>query len=341
MPALPAGRLLPVGLALVLLIASLVLGGGGSPFPVMEALVQVVAAICVATALFFVPAVVALRRSDRIGLALLGLLIALVLIQLVPLPPSIWSVLPGREQAARVVGFIDHATVSIALSIYPDRTIAAGLALLPALAMVLLTAALPVRARTMLIVAITALALIGGLLGLAQFGSGTDALYLYSYSHLGFAAGFFANRNAHVDLIVIGAATLLLLHDRYRSDADGPGRLTVVAALAITMLICGVATGSRTGIALLLIPVAIGLVLVPRWLPQTQRRTRHLVPLVIVSATVVLGVLALQATTLSRSGDRFARRCTLAHLGKQLVRGARRLAYRLWDRQLRTRLPIG
>lgn len=303
---MPAERVVTVGPAFVLLISSLVLGGGGSPYPVMEALVQVVAALCVAAALFFVPAVAALPRRDGLGLALLALLAALVLIQLVPLPASVWSVLPGREQAARIAGVLGGAGMSHPLSLYPDRTIAAGLALLPALAMVLLTAALPVRGRTMLIVAVTALALIGGLLGLAQFGSGTDALYLYSYSNFGFADGFFANRNAQVDLIVIGAAALVLLQDRYRSAADGPGRSTIVAALGVTLLICGVATGSRTGIALLLVPIVLALLLVQRWMPDTRRWARRLVPLAIAGATVAFGVLALQTTTLSRASDRFA-----------------------------------
>lgn len=292
--------------ALVLLISSIVLGGGGSPYPVMEAVVQVVAAVCVAVAIFFVPGAAALAGCDRLGLALAALLIGLVAIQLVPLPAGLWIAFPGREQAARIAGTLGNARMPHALSLFPDRTIAAGLALLPALAAVLLTAALPARRRTLVIVVIAALALIGGLLGLAQFGSGTDDLYLYSYSHMGFAAGFFANRNAHVDLVVIGAATVLLLCDRYRRDGEGRGRLAIVAALSITLLICGVATGSRTGIALLLIPVAIAVMLVPRWLPHADRGTRRLVPLVIAGATVVLGVLALQTTTLSRAGDRFA-----------------------------------
>ena len=71
------------------------------------------------------------RRIEWIA----ALAVLLVLLQLIPLPPALWSHLPGREFVAQGFALIGQPLPWLPLSLSPADTIATAMALLPPLAM--------------------------------------------------------------------------------------------------------------------------------------------------------------------------------------------------------------
>lgn len=292
----------PPLVAAAMLIVAIGAGGGGSPAPLPEALVELsaVAALVVAVAHGLAPMEVA--RRDPAWAWLLAAIVALPLIQSVPIPSDWWRALPGRGGEAAALDAIGVVDAWRPWSLLPDETLAAALALLPALALALLTAARPPAARARLIAVLVGLAALSALLGIAQFAVGPDRrLTLFSDAPLGFAAGVFANRNAHADLLSIALVAALLLVERHRRRlASGPARAGV--AILLTVLIAGtVLTGSRMGIATLAVPLVLAGAMVPR-----RRRVPALAGAVLLAMSLFVGGTAIDRVTgrVHDGGDR-------------------------------------
>lgn len=194
----------------------------------------------------------------RVLLFLLVGLIALCLIQLVPLPPAIWTLLPGREPVARGFALLGLPLSWLPLSLAPDRSVASLLWLLPAFAMLLAIVAMGAfRSRWIAwtVVAITALAVSLGALQLV----GGDT-YLYAITNHGAAVGFFANANHHATLLLVsipfiaGLQAHAVRRARSRSNASA---VRVLTGAAFVVVAVGLLTNlSLAGIGLC-VPVAL------------------------------------------------------------------------------------
>ena len=140
-------------------------------------------------------------------------MIAVFVLQLVPLPPGIWSVLPGRDTVAQFYTVAGMALPWQPLSLSPGETWRAGLALLPALALFLATLTLSRAERQVLLVVAVVIGLISVPLGILQVLGGDESeLYFFQYTNPGSAVGFFANANHYAAfcymLIPLSAALL-------------------------------------------------------------------------------------------------------------------------------------
>lgn len=155
-------------------------------------------------------------RKHRFSLGLLAALFAIPLIQLIPLPPAVWSALPGRDQlllALQVAG-LDPAWGPMSMN--PDRTWGSALALLPPASLFLAALCLSQTQRALLVRLCLAAAVGAVLLGAAQLASGGTGFYLWSLTSAGSVTGFFTNRNHLASFllvalpfaIVVGTATL-------------------------------------------------------------------------------------------------------------------------------------
>jgi len=244
----PRGRAL---VAAVLLISAIVMGGGGSPSPLAEFLLQCVAVGCF-IAWLFLPRENC--QSPPVAIVVLAaLVLVLPLVQLVPLPPSIWHDLPGREMAVGTLRLVGSEDRWMPLSLVPHATFASLLSLGPPLLLLVMTASLPVKERHTLLLVLAVLGLVTVVLGAAQLAGGGYAFRLYSRSHIGWITGFQANRNATVDVLLIA---LLALAATGRNLAIDPTRRLILWGLAALLALGAVLTGSRTGIALL-VPVLV------------------------------------------------------------------------------------
>jgi O-antigen ligase len=243
--------------AIILLALSVVLGGASREHTLRLAIVELAALpVLVIGAGRLIR--LGLWRQHRFALGLLGALAAIPLIQLIPLPPAVWTGLPGRAELVLALELAGLQPGWAPLSLTPDLTWASALALIPPAAVFLLalTAPHPLTARLVKVYLIAAI--VGVLLGAAQLASGGERLYPWETTSAGSVTGFFANRNHLATLLlsclpfaaVFGAATL-----RHRSDDR---RLALwFGALFMGLVVIGLAAiRSRAGV-ILFGPVAI------------------------------------------------------------------------------------
>lgn len=234
--------------ALVVLTGALLAGGGAGP--VVDALIELAGVALIAITLAaparpFPP-------GARPAFLLIGFIVALVAVQLLPLPAGLEQHLPGREAARAVRDAAGLADAPARLSLDPFRTRRSALSLLPGMAMFLSTLRAGPQERRLLAVVAVAVALLSALLGMFQLSAGGP--YLYQTAHEGSAVGLFTNRNHNADLLICG---ILLLAALGRGWARGTGQRLFAAAVMVFLAISVVATVSRGG-ALLIVP-ALGL----------------------------------------------------------------------------------
>lgn len=205
------------------------------------------------------------------GLNLLILLaLGLVAIQLVPLPPSVWTHLGGRTALAA-----DYVTLGIPvpwlpISLAPYDSLATLLTVIPPLALLMLILRAGPR-PLWLAAALLAGVIAGILLGVLQVSSpseGGSPWYLYAETNIGVATGFFANANHMATLLIVSIPFLaaVLASARGRSVQRYSGIVALVVAAAVVVIVGIALNGSLAGYGLA-VPVVLAsllLLLPPR-----------------------------------------------------------------------------
>lgn len=240
------------------LLALCFLGGGASRLDALSLLYLRPAAIFAAACLLLMPGPLNWARV-RGPLLLLGALALVMLIQLIPLPPGIWTALPGHERFAEAATAAGLPQPWRPISISPDLTLNSLVSLaVPAAVLIGMASLDSHRAERLLLIFLVAAIVISGVLGIAQVTRGAGSgLYLYRITNEGMAVGFFSNRNHQAALL---ACAFPVLAAWACSRSDNPGAdlarrwLAGLAGALIVPLI--VVTGSRSGVPL----GAIGLV---------------------------------------------------------------------------------
>lgn len=190
----------PIGLCLILL-AALVFGGANRVDVMAPIVPRLIAIALLAWALW--TGSTGVRHWSPLEKLIWGLLFAVPLIQLVPLPYDVWTSLPGRDYPRDLFAALSM-TPAEPVSMAPDRTINSLLALLPPFVAYML-ARNSDRSFFGLIVRIIAVAaLANALLGLLQMAAGSGALRPYAVTNPDLAVGLFANANHLGSLLVVG-----------------------------------------------------------------------------------------------------------------------------------------
>lgn len=249
---------------------AMVLGGGGSPSPAAELLVQLA---FVAALVLWVWCTPHGDRNISRPLLYLGIaILALPVLHLIPLPPSIWQTLLGRDLQVASLQVIDAADSWQPLSVSPPLTLAALLVLVPAVGTMWAVSVMPRRERHFLLLVVALVGLAGVALGVLQLVGGPDAFRLYEKSHRGWLTAFHANRNAAADVLLIASLALVAWfagrgkHARYRhlSPLMGIGQFLLLVAILLT--------GSRAGIALVLVALVFHWMMIRD--DETSRRSK-------------------------------------------------------------------
>jgi O-antigen ligase len=225
-----------------------------------------------------------------IGLVCLGAL--LVVVQLIPLPPSVWAELGGREPLADGFRMLGEPIPWLPISLAPYKTVASALWTLPAIAVLLSVVRLgsfkPAWLAWGLAVVTTAAVAIGGL----QVGGGEQSpWYFYTITNRGSATGFFSNANHMATLLVVMIPFLAALYLNARAKGQSVKRssgLFVVLAGALAVLAVGiVVNGSLAGLGLC-VPVlaASGMMIVSRK-RKVPRWAMLILPLLIAGSVAV------------------------------------------------------
>ena len=231
--------------------------------------------------------------------------VLLTVVQLIPLPPSIWQALPGRALFDGAVATPHQPWRP--LSIAPSATINALVSLLVPIAA--LTLILTMRFEERGAIFLTLLLMIGAsvLLGLLQItGIGFDNPLINDSRDL--VSSSFANRNHFALLLAIGC--LLLPVWGFAGQRPSRERAGVALGACLMVLLTILATGSRAGMVLGVLGLGIGLVLARSGIRRQLRHAPKWVALAvpalaaaIIIGTVVASIVAGRAVSIRRFLD--------------------------------------
>jgi O-antigen ligase len=251
---------------------------------------------------------VAARREYLVPHGLLPLLLIVlallvVALQLIPLPPEIWTKLPGRSGIARGYDLLAIRRPWLSISESPYEAVSTSFALLPPLAIFAVSATDNSRGVAGALLIGTALAIVVGAL---QVASGpTSAWYFYPITNTG-AVGFFANGN-HMATLLLAAIPFvpaLLLSGKSQQRLRGKSAATITIAIAaLGLILIGIALNRSLAALLLVVPVllATGLMIPVGW------RLRWVgVPLVVLAlagAVAALSTNPLNSTSASSAKE--------------------------------------
>lgn len=233
--------------------AFLLLGGGGAPHAIILIPLQIIALVALAGLAYWHMFVERIPLRFWPSGLLLGAILILGVAQLVPLPPSVWMALPGRDLAADIVREAGLGGKWHSWSLAPEYTLSALLTLLPAIATFLAVSACDAPRRLQLAKVMLLVILLSAALGALQLlTGGNEALYLSPRSIFGAASGIFANRNFQADFLLIGifvSSALMLVAKGKRQKRQVRPWATILIGLLATMVF---AAQSRFGVLLLI-----------------------------------------------------------------------------------------
>jgi hypothetical protein len=245
----------------VVVLAMLFSGSGGAGWS--DAVVQLAALPLLAWALFkLTPS--QLGRNGQWAIVLLCAILAWPLLQLIPMPPSLWSSLPDRGDIASAYEAARMKLPWLPISLYPSATWQGLLSLVPATAVFLAMLSLGHRSRRILIVLVLICTFASAVLGMLQIMGGEESpLRFYAITNIDRAVGFFANANHHAALLYsaipfVTAYAIGLVRDHRRNRAIG---LALSMLLILAIVIALTFTRSRAGMVLLFIAGLSGLLL--------------------------------------------------------------------------------
>ncbi|MEG8041225.1 O-antigen ligase family protein [Sphingomonas sp. LR60] len=291
---------------LCLLLAVLCLAGGASRGEVSGQLVTRAAtwALLVGAALF-----ADRPRVDGTRPVLLILVAAqaIVLLQLIPLPPALWQALPGRALFAEAAVSSGQPQPWRPLSIVPGATINAAASLVVPWAVWAFASGLRDAERRRLPALLLVLVTVATFVGLLQLsGGGFDNPLLNDTP--GQISGTFANRNHFALFLAFGCliAPVWAFQEDHRAGWRGPVAIALVLLLVLTIL----ATGSRAGLALGGVALLFGLVIVRQRLRRLLGRYPRWVflaliggMLAVIAIFVLISVAANRAESITRVFD--------------------------------------
>lgn len=279
--------------AAFLLLAAILLGGGGADGPIANGIVEALAALVLLSiaALHFSGRPLTREASGPVWFIVAGLV--LIAIQLVPLPPGVWTHLPGRELGTSVAQLIGHPDGWRPLSLDPESTRMHAAALLVPAAMFI--AAINASHRGLVLLNRTLIigALLSALLGAIQMALGSPAeLFFYGHTLKGVASGLFANPNHQAELMLAGlvaSGLMIRLEPPQVKIRRAGGEMMVHLGwllFPIFMALC-VAAQSRAGLILLL-PATVAAAIIATRRKGTGKWLIAFLALVAVLAAIVI-----------------------------------------------------
>lgn len=236
-------------------------------------------------------------REARWLFGAVGACFILAALHLIPLPPSVWQALPGREIVAEVDKVVGISGQWRPLSMAPEATWNAFYALFIPLAVLSNGIQLSRAGHERLLALMLGLGFASGLLAIMQLaGSPHGPLYFYRITNFGEGVGFFANRN-HQAVFLSSLFPMLAIFAAGKGKSRTMDRRRLVGASlgAVLLLPLIIVSGSRAG----LVAGAVGLGVAPPlyWLSVRGRRGQPK-----VSRNFVMGVAGLAVIVASMVG---------------------------------------
>ncbi len=245
-------------------------------------------------------------------------LFALVIFHLIPLPPEIWTALPGRQIVAEIDKAAEFGRVWRPISMVPSTSWNALYSLFVPFAVLILGAQLSREERFKLLFWLLGLGVLSGFWGILQVvGESDSRLYLYETTNRGSAVGLFSNRN-HQAMILACLFPMLAVYASTTARSEEQAGLKLWLALGIGAVLVPLllVTGSRAGLILGVIGLLSVFVLHrrPEALNAKKRSIRKFDPRYLLAA---FAVLCLGALTLIASRAEALQRLFAAGQGEE------------------------
>lgn len=319
-PGSPFGRLAALG------IVAVALGGGGVGAAMANLCVQLAALALIGASRAAFPRF--FRGAPRLLVFLVTATAALPLLQLIPLPPEVWTKLPGREIVVQALALTGHAGWFPA-SVDPAMTLVAVTGLLVPLAAIVAGWSLPRGDLDRMQLLLAGLGLGCALYGAVQVLGG-DILIPYDGNPMpGVLFGTFANRNSTGLFLVCCLLMLCSLPQLARSRRHLAAGCGAGLFLALAVLL----TQSRTAIVLLALPALLALARTARAVRrggQAKAFPRGAAPMMAATLLVALALASSGSLDATRIGTSLARFEQGDDLRPRLWEDAAGLADRFW-----------
>jgi len=242
------------------LLTIILMGGGNWTMPLPGFVAQLTACAVIICALGSRHSVLSrpLVGQDRFLIAVLGL----IALQLLPLPPVLWHALPGRDVARDIDDALPPTARWRSLTLDPGATLGALVSLLPPFSIYLAIRTAPRERIAALLDAMPIAFVASGMIAFAQLTLGQRGwLRLYPLGDYDFPIGFFANHNHQAAFLACMLPLLALWLGRLnpakaRARLMGQSKDTVLLAAAGLVTALCLITGSRAGVALLVLSMA-------------------------------------------------------------------------------------
>ncbi len=200
--------------------------------------------------------------EHRFSFCLLLSVLAVPLLQLMPMPFEAWTRFPGRETAVETHRILGLGGNPRPVSLAPSETYQASLWLLTPAAGFMTMLALAPRGRILLVIGVVGLATLSVFAGVYQVVLGpTRTFLLYEIVNSGLPTGFFANRNHQSTLLAICillVAGLAMLGAKRGISVSSPLSMLALGLFAL-FTATGIATLSRAGSIAVIAALAIAL----------------------------------------------------------------------------------
>ena len=193
-------------------------------------------------------------RRVAVPLAIIGALGLWMALQLLPLPPGLWTALPGREGIAELGALTGLGETWRPLTFSPMKTANSLASLVVPLAGLMLLALLDDRGWRRLPWVFIIAGAASALFGIAQMLlPGARGFYLYAITNDGSAVGLFSNRNHNAIFLSIALMLCVIRMEQIRRKSFAAPDLGVILA-GVVILAGLLINASRTGL------VGLGLV---------------------------------------------------------------------------------
>jgi O-antigen ligase len=297
--------------------ASLILGGGTRGGFLSDAILQLLSIPLLLVSLWrlFESSI---TKEMRLALGFCLTIALLPFVQLVPLPPWLWTVLPNRQPSVEAFTILGHAIPWMPISVAPQATWLSALSLIPPLAIFLGTLLLTFNERRQLSLVVIGIGIVSLFIGLMQIAQGPNSpLRFFEVTNLSEAVGFFANRNHYAAFLycVVLFVAAWSVHVGTKGNAFKFGAYNVFAivwsivgfTLFVGLLVGEAMARSRAGLGLTIVALfgSLALFAVDRREVAASQPRRWFSPTKILVGGTILATALIVQFTLYRVMQRF------------------------------------
>jgi len=301
-PAFQGKLKLPPFSLLATFIVLVFLTGGGSRSDISSLIIlRPISIIFCGIAIYSLSREVVAQNKTILCIAVM--IFFLPLLQLIPMPPQFWHMLPAREIVVKIDKLVGLESQWRPISITPSETWNSVYSLFVPLTVLLFGIQLDQEQKKSLLPLILGLGIFSGLWGILQIsGDPNGPAYLYRITNNGSSVGLFANRN-HAAVFLTILIPMLAVFVSVQTKKSANRRARIVAAIAAGAIVIPLilVTGSRAGLIL----GVVGLISAPLVFRKpkyanTQKARTHRLSKWQASGVAILGM-GLVAATIAMS----------------------------------------